>query len=55
MTYYIYALHNGKIYPDEYYLGYSKKEAMIRYRKKHGLRYKHNVKFYNAIGGEVFN
>lgn len=54
MTYYIYALHNGKIYPDEYYLGYSKKEAVAKYRNKYRLKYKHNVKFYSVIGGHKF-
>ena len=54
MTYYFYALYNGKIYPEGYYYGYNKKEAIARYRNKYGLKYKHNVRFYNAIGGNVF-
>lgn len=55
MTFYFYALHNGKIYPSYLFYGYSKKEAIARYRNKYGLRYKHNVKFYSVIGGKVFN
>lgn len=54
MTYYFYALHNGKIYPEGYYNGYSKKEAIAKYKAKYNLKYKRNVRLYNAIGGTVF-
>lgn len=54
MHFYIYALHNGKIYPSFYFNGYSKKEAIARYKTRYALKYKRNVKFYNAIGGTVF-
>lgn len=55
MTYYFYALHNGKIYPSYSFNGYSKKEAIAKYKAKYSLKYKRNVKLYNAIGGTVFN
>ena len=55
MTYYFYALHNGKIYPEGYYYGYSKKEAIAKYKEACGLKYKRGVKLYHAIGGKVFN
>ena len=55
MTYYIYALHNGKIYPSFYFNGYSKKEAIAIYKTKYALKYKRNIRFYNVIGGKVFN
>lgn len=55
MTYYFYALHNGKIYPSYLFSGYSKKEAIARYKAKYGLKYKRNVKLYHTIGGTVFN
>lgn len=55
MTFYIYALHNGKIYPSFYFNGYSKKEAIAIYKTKYALKYKRNIRFYNVISGKVFN
>lgn len=55
MTYHFYALYNGKVYPERYYLGYSKKEAIARYKAEYNLKYKRNVRLYHAIGGGVFN
>ena len=55
MTYHFYALHNGKVYPECRYFGYSKKEAIARYKAEFNLKYKRNVRLYHARGGGVFN
>ena len=54
MTYHFYAIHNGKIYKEMIYGGYSKAQAISLYKEKYGLKYKRGVKLYNAIGGTKF-
>lgn len=54
MTYAIYASYYGKIYPTRFYTGYSKQEALSRYRKEFGLRYKRDIIF-RSICGKRFN
>ena len=54
MTYHFYATHNGKIYREGIYNGYSKAQAISLYKEKHGLKYKRDVKLYKAIGGTKF-
>ena len=54
MTYHFYAVHNGTIYKEMIYNGYTKKQAIRLYKEKQGLKYKRDVRLYNAIGGTKF-
>ena len=50
MTYTIYASYYSKIYPIRSYSGYSKQEALSRYRKEFGLKYKRDIVFRSICG-----
>lgn len=54
MTYHFYATHNGKIFHEMIYSSYTKRQAIALYKEKYGLKYKRDVRLYNAIGGTIF-
>lgn len=45
----LYAVCDGRTYPTEQYLYYSRREAMARYREKYGLKGRHGVVFHTPL------